>query len=60
MTHAPFLRTIVAPIYQHLDILTIKNILKLKVLKLVFSFRTKTIPKCLSYYFQPVVQIHKN
>ena len=54
----PFLRTKVALIYNHFDILTIKNIFKLELLKFIFSFRTKTIPKCLCYYFQPDVQIH--
>ena len=43
MTHAPFLKANkVAPTNQHLVILTIKNTLKLEVLKFVFNLRTKT------------------
>ena len=58
MTHAPFLRTKVAPIYQQLDILTLNNIFKFEVLKFVFNFARKTIPKCFNQYFQPVVHTH--
>ena len=50
--------TLVYHIYQHIDTLTIKNIFKHKVLKFVFSFKTKTIPECFSNYFQPIVQIY--
>ena len=58
LAHAPFLRTKVAPIYHRLDFLTLNNIFKLEVLKFVFYFRKKKLPKCFDQYFQPVVQVH--
>ena len=58
LAHAPFLRTKVAPIYHRLDFLTLSNIFKLEVLKFVFNFRKKKLPKCFDQYFQPVVQVH--
>ena len=58
LAHAPFLRTKVASIYHRLDFLTLSNIFKLEVLKFVFNFRKKKLPKCFDQYFQPVVQVH--
>ena len=58
LSHAPFLRTKVATIYHRLDFLTLNNIFKLEVLKFVFNFRKKKLPKCFDQYFQPVVQVH--
>ena len=51
LAHAPFLRTKVAPIYHRLDFLTLSNIFKLEVLKFVFNFRKKKLPKCFDQYF---------
>ena len=58
ITHARFLRSKVASIYRYLDILTQNNKFMLEVLKFVFNFRKKIIPKCFRKYFQPVAQIH--
>ena len=43
---------------QFNDFLTLNNVFKLKVLKFVFNFRKKKLPKCFDQYFQPVVQVH--
>ena len=51
LAHAPFLRTKVAPICHLLDFLTLNNTFKLEVLKFVFNFRKKKIPKCLGIFF---------
>ena len=58
LAYAPFLRAKVASIYHRLDFLTLNNIFKLEVLKFVFNFRKKKLPKCFDQYFQPVVQVH--
>ena len=52
LTHAPFLRTKVAPIYHRLDFLTLNNMFKLEVLKFVFNFKKKKLPRCFDQYFQ--------
>ena len=51
MTSSSFLRVKLSPIYQQLIFLNLNSIYHLEVLKFVYKFRSKTLPRAFHNYF---------
>ena len=60
MTSSSFLKVKLSPIYQHLNFLNLNSIYHLEVLKFVYKFRSKTLPRAFHNYFSLSSETHRN
>ena len=58
MTGSSFFRIKLFPIYYELNLLKLRNIYKLEVLKFVYKFRARLLPSSFADYFHSAPEIH--
>ena len=52
------LKTRLFPLYQELNLLKVKDVFELEVLKFVYKFKNKTLPEIFDNYYQSASEIH--
>ena len=58
ITRTSFFKTRLSPLHIQLKLMKLKNIYELEMLKFVYKFIKKFLPKCFDYYFLPALKIH--
>ena len=58
VTNTLFFKTKSLPLYSQLKLLKVHNVYSLEVLKFVYKYKKKILPKCFDKYYLPASQIH--
>ena len=58
ITKTSFFKTKLSPLYDELKLLKLHNIYKLEVSKLMYKFKSKSLPICFNEYFLSSSEVH--